>query len=261
MLAVLALCAASGAVAQQAAIDRHPVIELRQYKIVAGKRDAMIALFEREFVESQEALGARLVGQFRDDDDPSRFTWIRAFPGMAERERILKAFYCGPVWQAHRTEANAMLDDNDNVLLLRPAWPGSGFAETPAPRAAIGAAAPPAGMVIAFIHYLWKQPAEGFDAFFRTRVAPRLRAAGLPVLAAYVPEEQENNFPKLPIRQGEKVFVWFSRATDRATFDRAFSKMRRSADWRANVESVLANAQERPAQVLYLNPTARSRLR
>ena len=62
----------SGIAADDAA--PHPVIELRQYKIVPGKRDTMIALFEREFVESQEKLGMRLVGQFRDRDDPSRFT-------------------------------------------------------------------------------------------------------------------------------------------------------------------------------------------
>jgi quinol monooxygenase YgiN len=105
----------------------HPVIELRQYKIVAGKRDALIDLFERHFVDSQEALGNRLVGQFRDLDDPNRFTWIRAFEDMDHRGKALTDFYFGPVWQAHRAEANPLLDDNDNVLLLRPAQAGSGF--------------------------------------------------------------------------------------------------------------------------------------
>ena len=96
------------------------VLELRQYKLHPGQRDVLIALFEREFIESQEALGMRLVGQFRDRNDPRRFTWIREFPNMPDRERALKAFYSGPVWARHREAANATLEDNDNVLLLRP---------------------------------------------------------------------------------------------------------------------------------------------
>jgi hypothetical protein len=157
----------------------HPVIELRQYKIVPGKRDAMIALFEREFVESQEKLGMRLVGQFRDRDDPSRFTWIRAFPSMEARGKALNDFYFGPVWQAHRGEANPLLDDNDDVLLLRPAWPGSGFGPPNGQRSPPGAPDKPAGLVVATIEYLWKQPTEGYAAYFRDTLAPAYRAAGL----------------------------------------------------------------------------------
>jgi len=43
-----------------------PVLELRQYTLHPVKRDVLIDLFEREFVERQEALGMKLVGQFRD---------------------------------------------------------------------------------------------------------------------------------------------------------------------------------------------------
>jgi hypothetical protein len=47
------------------------VLELRQYKLHPGQCDVLIALFEREFIESQDALGIRLVGQFRDRNDPT----------------------------------------------------------------------------------------------------------------------------------------------------------------------------------------------
>ena len=30
------------------------------------------------------------------------------------------SFYYGPVWKEHRTAANGMMVDSDNVLLLRP---------------------------------------------------------------------------------------------------------------------------------------------
>lgn len=264
MAALVAAPLATAAAAQTPApalVDDHPVIELRQYKIVPGRRDDMIALFEREFVESQEALGARLVGQYRDLDDANRFTWIRAFPRMAARAESLNAFYFGPVWQAHRGEANPLLDDNDNVLLLRPAWAESGFAAPIGTRPAPGAPAAPAGTVIVTIYYLWKAPEEGFARFFHERVAPRLAAAGLPVLAAYVPEAQPNNFPRLPVRQGEKLLVWFTRTADRAAFDRAMARLAGSPEWRREVALGLADAQERPAQILHLAPTPRSLLR
>ena len=53
------------------------VIELRQYTLHPGRRDDLIALFEREFVEPQEALGIAVLGTFRDLDAPDRFVWLR----------------------------------------------------------------------------------------------------------------------------------------------------------------------------------------
>jgi hypothetical protein len=223
------------------------VLELRQYKIVPGRRDDMIAVFERWFVESQEELGMRLVGQFCDRDDAHRFTWLRSFPDMAAREQALSAFYFGPVWQAHRDEANPLLLDNDNVLLLKPLTPELAFAEpdTPAPNGEL-----PAGVVVATILYLWKDPAEGFGQRFAEQVAQGL---GLSVLGAYVPETSENTFPRLPVRQHEKVLVWFTRVDDLAVWDEAQARLSAYADY--------VDAQERPAQVLCLDPTPRSRLR
>jgi len=259
--ALLILVGLGARAAAQAAPAPHPVIELRQYKIVAGRRDAMIALFERHFVESQEATGARLVGQYRDLGDPDRFTWIRGFDSMEARGRSLGAFYSGPVWRANRAAANAMLDDNDNVLLLRPAFPNSGFAAAWGSRAAVDAAATPAGLVVATIHYLWKDPGEGFAAFFRERLAPAYAAAGLPVLGSYVTETEPNDFPALPVRQHEKVFVWFTRVADRATYDRARESLAAAPEWRQSLGPRLDDFEERPPQILLLAPTPRSLLR
>jgi hypothetical protein len=239
----------------------HPVIELRQYKIVPCKRDTMIALFEREFVESQEKLGMRLVGQFRDRDDPSRFTWIRAFSSMEARGKALNTFYFGPVWQAHRGEANPLLDDNDDVLLLRPAWPGSGFGPASGQRPPPGTQAASGGLVVATIEYLWKQPDEGYAAYFRDTLAPAYRAAGLSVLATYSPETEPNNFPKLYVRQNERLLVWFTRVANPAAYQAAQRKLRATAAWRGSLRPALANYRERAPQVLILSPTPRSLLR
>ncbi|PYL40754.1 MAG: NIPSNAP family protein, partial [Verrucomicrobia bacterium] len=104
-----------------------PIVEFRQYTLHRGKRDVLIDLFDREFIEPQEALGMKIIGQFRDVDNRNRFVWLRGFRDMASRAQALQDFYGGPVWKAHREAANATMVDSDNVLLLRPASPTSGL--------------------------------------------------------------------------------------------------------------------------------------
>src|SRR5262245_49846616 len=65
------------------------IVELRQYTLRQGRRDVLIDLFERELVESQEAAGMEVIGQFRVVDHPDRFTWLRGFADMATRARAL----------------------------------------------------------------------------------------------------------------------------------------------------------------------------
>lgn len=73
------------------------LVELRQYTLHPGERDSLIELFDREFVEPQEAAGMAVMGQFRDLDAPDRFVWLRGFADMDGRARSLAAFYDGPV--------------------------------------------------------------------------------------------------------------------------------------------------------------------
>lgn len=237
-----------------------PVLELRQYKIIHGQREQFIPRFEAAFVETQDAVGMPLLGQFRDLRDADRFVWMRSFSDMESRERALTQFYTGPVWLANRGWANPMLDDNDNVLLLKPARAGSGFA-APSPRPAPGSGIGPNGIIVANIHYLWKDPGEGFSSFFLDRVAPALHEAGMPVLGSYVTETSPNTFPRLAVRQAEKIFVWFTRARDRVRYEAAMRRTRASARWRAGLAAALADFEERPMQTLYLSPTPRSALR
>src|SRR4051812_3912762 len=86
-----------------AAPEALAVLELRQYTLHPGRRDELVALFEREFVETQEAAGIRLLGSFHDLDAPDRFVWLRGFPDMAARADALGAFYGGPPGSAIAT--------------------------------------------------------------------------------------------------------------------------------------------------------------
>jgi quinol monooxygenase YgiN len=232
------------------------VVELRQYTLHPGQRDVLIELFEREFIETQEAEGMQVLGQFRDLDRPDRFVWLRGFADMAARAQGLAAFYGGPVWQAHRDAANATMLDSDNVLLLRPAHAASGFARNGARR---DAGEPGGGVITATIHAL-AEPA-GFAEFFARAAMPLLHAAGIDVLASFVSETRANNFPRLPVREGERVFVWFARFASAAAHERSALALNGLPRWRDEVAPALARWQTAPPELLRLAPTARSLVR
>lgn len=181
------------------------VVELRQYTLQPGQRDVLIELFEREFIETQEALGLQVIGQFRDLGDPDRFVWLRGFADMAARRHGLAAFYGGPVWAAHRAAANATMIDSDNVLLLRPAWPGAAQSLRAGRRGECGATAP--GRVDVTIFALRESPGPELLARCRDVGAAILSHGGALQQAWYVTEPQPNDFARLPVREGETVLV------------------------------------------------------
>ena len=213
------------------------IVELRQYTLKPGQRDTLIALFERQFVESQEAVGIELIGTFRDLNDPDRFVWLRGFPNMTARAQSLGAFYGGPVWKAHREAANATMIDSDNVLLLHPAWDGSDALQK-------GDSGTPSRIVTVTICPLEANATEAFIDRFQQTI-PSLESAGARVIGAFVTESSPNNFPALPVREGENVFVWISRFADAN---------------RAPPATVLEHLLQRPPEVLRLSPTVHSRL-
>jgi quinol monooxygenase YgiN len=238
-----------------------PIVELRQYTLRPGKRDAFIDLFDRQFVESQEAVGTRVIGQFRDPDDSNRFVWLRGFRDMPSRAQALQEFYGGPVWKTHREVANAAIVDSDNVLLLRPALPTSGFPLESRERPVIGANKISEGLLIATIYYLSAPADAGFLEFFANTVEPILSQAGASILARLVTENSANNFPALPVREGENVFVFFMPFGDQEAYERYLSALSRSQEWKGGISNELTGRLKRAPEVLKLSPTARSQLR
>ena len=237
-----------------------PIVELRQYTLHPGKRHVLIDLFDREFIEPQEALGMKIIGQFRDVNNRNRFVWLRGFRDMASRAQALQDFYGGPVWKAHREAANATMVDSDNVLLLRPALPTSGFSLEGKNRSRIGSNEVRKGLVVATIYYFDAAVSADFVNFFEQTLKPAVTDTGASILAYFVTEDSDNTFPALPVREGENVFVWFARFNDQTAYELHVAALGRSPRWREEISEELARRLKRAPEVLKLSPTARSLL-
>lgn len=231
------------------------VLELRQYTLHPGERDTLVEVFDREFVETQDAVGARVVGQFRDLDRPDRFVWLRGFADMPGRAQALAAFYGGPAWAAHSAVANATMVEFDDVLLLRPAWSGSGVRiQQPRPASPATGSAP--GFVDITVFPLREGPTPAL--LEAARVAGQvLREGGALDAAWYVTEHAPNNFPRLPVREGVEVLVGVALFPDTG----AFEGFARSGRWQALAAPGLAPHRAGAPRSLRLLPTARSALR
>ncbi|MCP2329415.1 hypothetical protein HDA40_007922 [Hamadaea flava] len=166
------------------------IVELRRYTLREGRRDELIDLFDREFVETQEELGMAVLGQFRDLDRPDHFVWLRGFTDMYSRRTGLAAFYSGPVWAKHGPAANATMLDSDDVLLLREILAVPVFDR---------GAASPESVLHATVWY-WAGP------FPDPAEIPK------DTLAVLRTEYAANDFPRLPVREGEHALVWLTRS-------------------------------------------------
>ena len=208
MRALLALLACAMGLLMQRDVPAQPrccaVVELRQYTLKPGQRDALVEIFDRHFVEGQESLGMTILGQFRDRRRADRFVWLRGFADMATRHTALEAFYGGPVWAAHKTDANRTMLDSSNVLLLRPARPETAFRLDPGSAGARGPVSVLAGI------YQMAQPVDtALVSQFEQQIVPVLQANGVHIEGIFVTEAARNTFARLPVREGEHVLVWF----------------------------------------------------
>lgn len=234
------------------------VVELRQYTLYPGKRDTLIAMFEDKFIESQQDVGIEVIGQFRDINDPNRFVWLRGFDGMEARRKALTDFYYGPVWQANRNQANPLLYDNDNVLLLHPATVGSGFAVDADKRPARGRKPARNDFIVSTIYYFEQEVPAAFVAQFDTELKPLFEKSGARVLARYVSEKSPNTFERLPVREQDNVFVWFAGFADRRAYDRYLEVLAGDERWSGTLFAAVNKALQRPPETLMLQPTPRS---
>ena len=101
---------------------------------------------------------------------------------LAARLAALEDFYDSDLWWSHRDAVNATLVDSDNVLLLNAVVEPHAVGEP--------------GIYTAVI---WPYADLAEDLSTREET-----------VALLVTEHSENDFPRLPVREGENVVVWLA---------------------------------------------------
>jgi hypothetical protein len=184
---------------------RPTVFEFRNYRLRPGGRQRFETLFEREFVESQEALGSLAAGTFRVLGDPDRFVWIRCFETMESRARALDGFYTSALWRRHRDAANAEIRDSDNVLQLN--CVAGGMSVDVRRRAPVGVKAEPRAWFLATTYFVAPGDLPRFAKLYE-RAEPWQGE----LVASFVTDPRPNSYPRLPVRN-DSVFLALSRHT------------------------------------------------
>ncbi|WP_186417777.1 NIPSNAP family protein [Bosea sp. CS1GBMeth4] len=227
------------------------VFELRRYTLKPGAREALIRVFDTHLVETQEAEGMSVVCQFRDPAAPDQFVWFRGFADQAARTGALPAFYGGPVWARHGPAANETMLAWHDVLMLKPAAPGSGFDTRGLERPPPGTADLEDGHAyLVAVHHLAPEASDSEAALAAKAAADAARATGARVVASLISDRSENGFPRLPVRETECVAVTLLRPAVPQAIPALEAALR-----------AVATGSGRAPDIARLVPTARSLLR
>jgi hypothetical protein len=244
-VAGLALFATLAGAAQ--ATDYSNFVELRIYPVQEGRQERFLEFFEEHYLESQEVLGMRIWGQFRDLDNSGHFVWLRGYDNMEQRLSGLQKFYTSPLWFETGGEAVSMLAGRArHVHFLEPVSPEDGFAAN-AMRPLLASEDPAAdarGVLVATV-FQAEGDVEPLVESVRSTIAPALEAAGGWHVGLFRSSAEPNNFPMLPFIEDEIVVVLFTSFASRERY-----------------ESVaFPEEMPQPLETFVLEPGRRSRLR
>jgi hypothetical protein len=241
----LALCSLLTRAAESGDFSNY--VELRIYPVQEDRQERFLEFFEEHYLESQEVVGMRIWGEFRDLDDAGHFVWLRGYDNMDERVAGLQNFYTSSVWAETGSEAVSMLAGRArHVHFLEPASSEDGFAAHAARPllASEDAFADQRGVLVAAV-FLVEEGVEPLVDVVRSAVIPAFEAAGGSRLGLFRSSTETNNFPILSFIEDETVVVLFASFESRERF--------------ASVE--LSGKAPAPLETFVLEPGRRSRLR
>ncbi len=206
-------------------------VEMRVYTTKPEVRDRFLHYFEEHYLESQEVLGMRIWGQFRDLDEPSHFVWVRGFTSMEERLDGLRTFYTSPMWRETGQEVGSMLAARGRVRLLEPVDKSWRF-DPKWRRAPLLSEAGERDLGVVAVLELGP-PLESPDSSgdsstdddgggsrdsidldavvqsVETHWRPVAEASGGASLGLFRTSQEENDFPALPVTEVDDAVVWF----------------------------------------------------
>ncbi len=245
----------SNAINPAANLKDFQAIEFRRYTLKPGVREDFARYFESYFPEAIEQIGAIVEGSFVERKNQNGFTWIRGFHTIEDRALVNAAFYAGPLWKEHKAKMNEMIDDSDNVMLLRPLSPEQGVIILPAVDP-VSEANGAQGVVVAQIFAIKSDRVDAFAKEAETAFAA-YRAVGAREAGVLVTLDVKNNFPQLPVRTDGPFLVWLGILKDNQMLETGFTPLAERSLQSLSATGLLRGTPE----LVVLDPTPRSRLR
>ncbi len=106
-----------------AAPDEEPIVEVRVYKVAAGKMDEWERFFHDRLVEPQENAGIKVLTAYRTLGDENLFVWSRQFSSKANMAKERAAFYQSELWKETllpKLKEKGFIEEVQIVYTVRP---------------------------------------------------------------------------------------------------------------------------------------------
>lgn len=202
------------------------VIELRNYLIKTGYRDYFIDFFEHIAVDTLNARGNYVLGQYRVKGSPNSFFWIRGFDDMTSRPEALEAFYSSSYWKQHESVPLTYVAGYTNVYLLKPlnltdkrTDSTSGFE--------MDWFGKQKGLAVVDFYVANEMRTQWID-FVATYYDSVMRASGVKEVSYWISETSPNNFPSLPVFQDKNLLVTITFFKDELQYNNTKKKIESS---------------------------------
>lgn len=97
------------------------IIEMRTYRLKAGRREEFLEVFRRCSIPEHRRLGMKILGPFLSVESPDTFFFMRGFPSLEARDPLKASFYEGALWkQELEQQLMPMIDQYEVVLVDDP---------------------------------------------------------------------------------------------------------------------------------------------
>ena len=228
------------------------VLELRNYLLRPGHRDEFITGFETKIIDTLNARGNLVLGQFTVKGSPDNFFWIRGFKDMQTRLTCLKGFYSSEYWSKHVYIPQAHVINYNNVYLLKPVDILTGKKDSI--NFNFDWFGKQKGIVVVELIIANERLSQLLN-FMGSKFDPIVRSAGTINMSYWISELTPNDYPDLPAFQDKNLLVCISFYQSEVEYNTISQKLQSSLTDDLKFE-MLGYITTKTSLILY--PTAKS---
>ena len=202
------------------------VIELRNYLLKPGQRDYFIDSLEIKIMDTLNARGSYVLGQYRVKDAPDNFLWIRGFNDMTSRLEALKGFYSSEYWKKLVRIPIKYVVGYTNVYLLKPLTISNKKVDTNTGFEMVWFGKQKGLAVVDF--YVANEMRTQLVDFVSTFYDSAMRASGVKDVSYWISESTPNDYPNLPVFQDKNLLVTITFFKDELQYNNTKKKIETS---------------------------------